>query len=149
MKRKIIAIGIIVMFLGTAIIQVGAEENNKIKMNENQFQEESDKNLVFMAAIAEINLHYVNITIKGLKILDLGNYEIYLGAIITGIANGSQYGKTQVKFPFPIPGLDRRYTWKEGEHFIIKCAFLRIIYENHPEYGLWYLGMGNFVRAYA
>ena len=149
MKRKIIAIGIIVMFLGTAIIQVGAEENNKIQMNKTQFQTESEKNLVFMAAIAEINLHVVNITIKGLKILELGNHKIYIGATITAIANASQYGKSLVKFPFPIPGLERAYTWDAGEQIIIKCAFLRIIYENHPEYGLWYLGMGNFVRAYA
>jgi len=139
MKRKIIAIGIIVMFLGTAIIQVGAEENNKIKMNENQFQEESEKNLDFVAFYAVFDFERVdNLELKGIMINK--PLPIYLVATITGIANGSDNSENKI-----IAGsLIRRYSWEDGEEINIKCNFFYgpIIGRIIP----W--GSAYFVRVY-
>ena len=145
MKKSILAICIIALFLGSTIMQVGAKQEYDVNLNEKQTQSESGEFMVFIAAIASIDLDRVDdLEIKGFKIKNDETGAIYLGATITGIANNTKNYQNSVSVLLPFPGIFRTYRWYDGEPINIKCAYFRGLVCTDSVH----FDTGYFVRAF-
>jgi hypothetical protein len=118
MKKILLSICIIALFLGTAIIQVAAEQADA-NQNKNDIESKPGETMVFMSPYVFMTLAHVDdLEIKGLKIPTSGGPSSvckYLYATITGIANESNQNSVYSYF--------REHKWDDGEQIIIKCFY--------------------------
>ena len=128
-KKTLLAIGIVALFLLTAIIQVGAEQTNNVILNENQSQTDMGNGPILSIGFGHISLEHVdNPEIKGFKIKSDEDISIYLGATITGIAKDIDGEPNSVRAYLTRKG----YSYEDGEPIYIKCTLLQK-WDMYPE----------------
>ena len=117
MKKTILAIAIVILFIGTITLPAGADPAVNVQKTEMQAQTVVEDEPVYSKSYANIDfLDVFNLEIKGLKIGDL-----YLGATITGTTGGGYNGIRPVYLP-----KNRDHEFEEGESINIKCSLLLV-----------------------
>lgn len=145
MKKAILAICIIALFLGTAIVQVGAKQAEDTVLNEEQpHQKPANDWPAFFALFSLFDLYSEDFEITGTYIKgDIEDRAYYLGATITGVANQP----STILCPVG-NGPVRILRWLEGETIRIKCAYLECTQYDSQSWGLQLYGVGLIARGF-